>query len=73
MQTVCNNGIGKKSDTAFQVAVEAHGNKSTARRIERYLQEYYDNPDLEIVCIISGTQPFNGYPWYAYGYRDTKK
>ncbi len=61
----------EKADTAWKAAVAECGTKNTARRIERYLQLYFDNKSIEIVCILSGTQPFNGYPWYAYGFKDT--
>jgi len=60
----------EKAETSFKAAVEAHGKQSTARRIEHYLRLYFDNPDLELVVVLSGTQPFNGYPWYAYGYKE---
>lgn len=58
----------EKSKSAWETAVREHGDKRTAARIETYLRYYYDNPDLNLVCVISGTQPFNGYPWHAYGY-----
>lgn len=59
----------QKAKEAWVSAVEACGEKRTAKRIERYLQNYFDNPDLDLICIISGTQQFNGYPWYAYGFK----
>lgn len=56
-----------KHKMSWAIAVENHS-KNTAARIERYLQEYFDDPFLEIEVIITGTRPFDGYPWYAYGY-----
>ena len=58
----------EKSSEAWQAAVEKCGKQRTAARIEAYLRHYYDNDKLELLCIRSGTQPFNGYPWYAYGF-----
>ncbi len=58
----------EKYEAAWETAVEACGKKNTARRIEKYLQEYYGNQTLELVAIISGTRRDNGYPWFAYGY-----
>ena len=59
----------KKSDEAWDASREAHGKGNTARHIETYLRNYFDDPELEIVCIITGTHAFNGYPWYAYGFK----
>lgn len=58
----------EKADDAWGKAVEECGKQRTAQRIERYLQIYYDNSDLDLVTVISGTQQFSGYPWYAYGF-----
>lgn len=62
----------KKADAAWEFAVEKHGKKNTARRLECYLQQYFDDSDLQLICIASGTQAFNGYPWYAYGFRKSE-
>ena len=58
----------EKADSAWRKARTECGDKNTARRIESYLRHYYDDPKLNLVCIRTGTQPFNGYPWYAYGF-----
>lgn len=55
----------RRSSDAMQ---EKYGDRRCARRIEEFLSLYYDRP-VELRCIISGTRPFDGYPWYAYGYR----
>jgi len=59
----------EKAAASFAIAKEKYGEKNTARRIECYLRQYFENPSLELICILSGTQPFNGYPWYAYGFK----
>jgi hypothetical protein len=58
----------EKHEEAWAAAVSACGDKRTAQRIEVYLQHYYDNPELKLVAIRSGTQQFSGYPWHAYGF-----
>lgn len=59
----------EKHKTSWAVAVAECGDKRTAGRIEAYLRHYYDDPALELVCIRTGTRPFDGYPWHAYGFR----
>lgn len=58
----------KKHEEAREAATAECGDKRTARRIESYLRHYYDNPALNLVCIRTGTRPFDGYPWHAYGF-----
>ena len=47
---------------------EQYGQKRCARRTEEFLSLYFDRP-IQLVCIVAGARPDNGYPWYAYGYR----
>ncbi len=58
----------EKHKVAWAAAVAECGDQRTARRIESYLRHYYDDPALELVCIRTGTRPFDGYPWHAYGF-----
>lgn len=60
-----------KHDAAWEAAAEEHGKANTARRIESYLRHYYDDPGLELLAIRTGTRPFDGYPWYAYGFKQS--
>ena len=46
---------------------EKYDGKRCARRTEEWLSIVLDKR-VKLVCIRSGTQQFNGYPWYAYGY-----
>lgn len=57
-----------KFDQIESILREKYQGLRCARRIQDLLSMYYDRP-IELVCILSGTQQFNGYPWYAYGYR----
>jgi hypothetical protein len=59
----------EKHESAWEAAVAECGNRRTARRIERYLQLYFDDPSIEIVAIRTGTRPFDGYPWHVYGFK----
>jgi hypothetical protein len=61
-----------KSDSAWKRAVAQCGKTRSARCIEVYLQNYFDDPTLELLCVLSGTRPFDGYPWYAYGYKSAE-
>jgi len=38
--------------------------------LEAYLSHYYARP-VEVVHVKAGTRPFDGYAWYAYGFRFT--
>ena len=58
-----------KADEAWEIATNECGKAFTARKIERYLQAYYDDNSIDVVVVLSGTQPFNGYPWHAYGFK----
>lgn len=62
----------EKDKAAWAAAKEKHGSNNTAARIETYLRHYFDDDKLELTCIKTGTQPFNGYPWYAYGFKPGK-
>ena len=61
----------EKHEAAWEAAVIECGKRRTAHRIECYLKHYFDDPGLQIVAIKSGTGQFNGYAWYAYGFRPT--
>ncbi len=58
-----------KADAAWEFAVKQHGKNNTARRIETYLKHYFNDESIDLVVVVSGTQPFNGYPWFAYGHK----
>lgn len=58
----------QKSKSAWSRAKEECGDKNTAKRIETYLRYYYDDSELVLVSIRTGTRPFDGYPWYLYGF-----
>lgn len=57
----------EKHYEAWEKVIEA-GIGRTAHGIEVYLQNYYDDPNLELVSIRTGTRPFDGYPWFLYGF-----
>lgn len=58
-----------KADASWEAAKEAIGNTNTAAAVESYLRHYFDDGNLELLCIRTGTQQFNGYPWFAYGFK----
>ena len=56
--------LAKSTNNAMH---EKYDGKRCARRTEEWLSIVLDKR-VKLVCIRSGTQQFNGYPWYAYGY-----
>jgi hypothetical protein len=62
----------KKSETAWEKAKldfkELENRNKTAEFYERYLQYYFDDPELTLHCILSGVNVSNGYPYLVYGY-----
>lgn len=63
----------EKHQAAWETAVSQHGKQQTAGRVETYLRHYYNDDGLELLVIIAGARMDNGYPWYAYGFRRSKK
>ena len=59
----------EKHQNAWNAVIDELGEHRTAAAIELYLSKYFEKT-IKIRCILSGTQPFNGYPWYAYGYKE---
>jgi hypothetical protein len=37
------------------------------------LRHYFDDPELELGCVMTGFNTSNGYDYYVYGYSLSKK
>jgi hypothetical protein len=59
----------EKCKRSSEAAKESGAKPRTARFALVMLQYYYDDPNLELVCIMTGFNPSNGYDYYVYGYR----
>lgn len=61
-----------KAEVSWKIAGEiaaANGYKDkSANHIQAYLTAYFDKP-IELVCVVSGVNRSNGYPYSVYGYR----
>lgn len=58
----------KKAEDSWKVANEAGHVKGSANAIQAYLSAYFWKP-INLVCVISGVNRGNGYPYNVYGFR----
>lgn len=47
--------------------------EGSAAIYEDYLRKYFNNPNLELVHIITGINPASGFPYQVYGFFENKK
>ena len=59
----------KKAEDSWKIASEAGHVKGSANAIQAYLSAYFGKP-VDLVCVISGVNRGNGYPYNVYGFRD---
>lgn len=56
-----------KLHEAAERAAQELGTKSTARYFELQLQQATDEPDLQLVHLLTGVNRGNGFPYHVYG------
>lgn len=62
----------QKAKAAAEYAVSQGSHGRTARFSLLFLQYFFDDPNLELVCVMTGFNVSNGYDYYVYGYRRGK-
>lgn len=60
-----------KAKASWEVANSAGHAPRSANAIEAYLTAYFDKP-VSLVCVISGVNRGNGYPYSVYGFKYTE-
>lgn len=62
-----------KSDVCWKQIRETYDRFNSAEIHEQYLRLFFDDPDLNLVHIITGVNHSNGYYYRVYGYIRGKK
>lgn len=64
---------GEKFDRASKAHLpNGYHNMSNARRVEPFLRDYYEDPNLILVCIEEHCNASNGFPCFYFAFYQKK-